>query len=149
VRLRGRMFKEEGRQDPRQANVSLPSQAHPELGLRNESAVHCCGSTYRPLPLGGLSTRSNHLQAVLESLRDLHDYWAAHTAVPVDDWQPFPGPGPEGLNGLVSLLWVDEVHDTRFLSAPAQPALDVPPSQDQWQALEALYSEVLRRKGAR
>ncbi len=90
------------------------------------------------------TTRSRlirQIDAMLEELRDVHDYWAAHATEPPDQWPAYQGAGLEQFGGLERVAWIDEASGRQFLRTAGQPALDVEPGQDQRQIIERLRGE--------
>ncbi|MEX2496134.1 MAG: HAMP domain-containing sensor histidine kinase [Woeseia sp.] len=87
------------------------------------------------------TTRSRlirQIDAMLEGLRGVHDYWAAHASEPPDQWPAYQGAGLEQFGGLERLAWIDEARGRQFLRTAGQPSLDVEPGPDQRRVMERL-----------
>jgi len=90
------------------------------------------------------ATRSRlirQIDAMLDGLRDVHDYWDAYASLPLDEWPAYQGADLDQFSGLVRVLWVDEASGRQFLRTAQQPALNVAPGQDQRSAVERLRSD--------
>lgn len=82
------------------------------------------------------------IDAMLQTLRGVHDYWTTHASQPVDAWPPYQDADLDQLPGLETLLWVDESSGKTFLRTSRQSALDVPPDPEQELIIQTLRSEV-------
>ncbi len=96
------------------------------------------------------ATRSRlirQIDGMLQGLREVHDYWAAHAALPLAEWPAFQGVDLTQISGLERLVWIDEASGRQFLRTAQQPALNVPPAQDQRAAIERLRSDAAGVRG--
>jgi signal transduction histidine kinase len=82
------------------------------------------------------------IDAMLQTLRDVHDHWETYAARPRDEWGPYNSDDLDLITGLETLLWVDESSGRQFLRTARQPALDVTPDPQQRIAIQTLRSEV-------
>ena len=82
------------------------------------------------------------IDAMLQTLRGVHDYWAAYASLQVDEWPPYQEADLDQLPGLEALLWVDESSGRQFLRTARQPVLDLRPGSQQETIVQALRSEV-------
>ncbi len=81
------------------------------------------------------------IDAMLQGLRDVHDYWSAHASEPPDQWSAYQGAELEQFPGLERLVWIDKARGRDFLRTAQQPALDSAPGQDQRRIIERLRRE--------
>jgi signal transduction histidine kinase len=87
------------------------------------------------------TTRSKlvrNVDAMLDSVRDLHAYWDEFSALPSDTWPQLRGLDWHALPGVSTILWFDERRDARFLHTSQQPVLNYRPADDEWRELEPL-----------
>ncbi len=87
------------------------------------------------------------IDAMLQALRDAHNYWAANAARPPGEWPAYLGADLTQFSGLEALVWIDDARGVQFLRNPQQPALDVPPGQDQALAMQRLREDAARVRG--
>jgi signal transduction histidine kinase len=81
------------------------------------------------------------IDAMLQTLRELHDYWAANASLPASEWPPYPDASLDQLPGVRALLWVDESSGAQFLRTARQPALDAAPGPELETVTRALRNE--------
>lgn len=82
------------------------------------------------------------VDAMLQTLRKVHDYWETHASLPRNEWLPYPDADLDQFSGLETLLWVDESSGRQFLRTARQPALNVTPGPGQEIIIQTLRGAV-------
>ncbi len=80
------------------------------------------------------------LDAMLQTLREVHDYWEAYGSLPLDAWPPFQFAELAEFPGLQTLLWVDESSGRQFMRTAQQPTLNMVPDPAQQARVRTLRS---------
>ena len=87
------------------------------------------------------------IDALLAGLREVHDYWEAHAALPLEEWPDYRGTVLDQLSGLELLLWIDGENGRQFLHTAERPVLNAAPDQSQAASIAALLRDATGVRG--
>ena len=88
-----------------------------------------------------------NVDTMLRALRDVREYWLLYGRLPHDQWSTDVGVEVSHFEGIEMVLWSDPNHGIRYARSTRHPVFDYRPTDEEWAALEGLYSKIPQVKG--
>ncbi|MEX2123626.1 MAG: ATP-binding protein [Woeseia sp.] len=81
-----------------------------------------------------------NVDTMLRALRDVREYWSLYGHLPRNQWATDAGVELAEFKGIEKILWSDPARGIRYARSSEHPVLDYRPSDQEWRAVENLYS---------